>query len=137
MASRLNPYISFDGNAHEAMEYYRTVFGGSLHSNTFGEFGSDGPDADKIMHAMLETPSGYTLMASDTPSGMQRNPGDTVTISLSGDDEEELRRYWDGLSDGGQVTMPLDKQMWGDIFGMCVDKFGVSWMVDIVAPSAT
>ena len=134
MASRLNPYISFDNSARQAMEFYRNVFGGDLTMNTFGEFGqADSPDADKIMHSQLETDSGFTLMASDTPAGMQRNTGDTITISLSGDDADSLRGYWEKLSDGGTVTMPLEKQMWGDEFGMCVDKFGVPWMVDIVS----
>jgi PhnB protein len=133
MASRLNPYLNFAGNAREAMEFYKEVFGGTLHLNTFGEFGAPGPDGDKIMHAQLETPSGYTLMASDTPADMQRNPGDTITVSLSGDDGDELRGYWEKLSAGGQVTMPFEKQMWGDEFGMCVDRYGVPWMVDVVA----
>jgi PhnB protein len=132
MASVLNPYISFDSNARQAMEFYRDVFGGNLRINTFGEFGqSDSPDADKIMHGQLETDNGFTLMASDTPAGMQRNPGDTITISLSGDDADTLRGYWEKLSDGGTVTMPLEKQMWGDEFGMCTDRFGIPWMVNI------
>jgi PhnB protein len=132
MASRLNPYISFDNSARQAMEFYRNVFGGDLTINTFGEFGqADSPDADKIMHSQLETDSGFTLMASDTPAGMQRNTGDTITISLSGDDADSLRGYWEKLSDGGTVTMPLEKQMWGDEFGMCTDKFGVPWMVNV------
>jgi PhnB protein len=132
MASRLNPYISFDNGARQAMEYYRDVFGGNLTMNTFGEFGqADSPDADKIMHSQLETDTGFTLMASDTPAGMPRNPGDTITISLSGDDADALRGYWEKLSDGGSVTMPLEKQMWGDEFGMCTDRFGIPWMVNI------
>jgi PhnB protein len=132
MASRLNPYISFDNSARQAMEFYRDVFGGDLTMNTFGEFGqADSPDADKIMHSQLETDSGFTLMASDTPAGMQRNPCDTITVSLSGDDADSLRGYWEKLSDGGTVTMPLEKQMWGDEFGMCTDKFGVPWMVNV------
>jgi PhnB protein len=132
MASRLNPYVSFDNSARQAMEFYRDVFGGDLTMNTFGEFGqADSPDADKIMHSQLETDSGFTLMASDTPAGMQRNTGDTITISLSGDDADSLRGYWEKLSDGGTVTMPLEKQMWGDEFGMCTDKFGVPWMVNV------
>ena len=137
MASRLNPYIGFDSNARQAMEFYRGVFGGELTLNTFGEFGAkDSPDADKVMHSMLETGSGFTLMGSDTPAGMQRNPGDNVTISLSGDDAEELRGYWEKLAEGGTVTMPLEKQMWGDEFGMCVDRFGIPWMVNITQPQA-
>ena len=136
MASRLNPYISFDNSARQAMEFYRNVFGGDLNMNTFGEFGqADSPDADKIMHSQLETDSGFTLMASDTPAGMQRNPGDTISISLSGDDADALRGYWEKLSGGGTVTMPLEKQMWGDEFGMCTDKFGVPWMVNVAQQS--
>jgi PhnB protein len=132
MASRLNPYLNFDSNARQAMEYYQGIFGGTLNMNTFGEFGSqDTAEADKIMHAQLETDSGFTLMASDTPAGMQRNVGDNISISLSGDDATALRGYWEKLSDGGNVTMPLEKQMWGDEFGMCVDRFGIPWMVNI------
>lgn len=134
MASRLNPYISFVGNARQAMEYYESVFGGTLTVNTFGEFGErDSADADKVMHSMLETPSGYTLMASDTPAGMEHNPGNNITVSISGTEADELRGYWDKLSDGGTVTMPLEKQIWGDEFGSCIDRFGISWMVNIVA----
>ncbi|HEX5595513.1 MAG TPA: VOC family protein, partial [Micromonosporaceae bacterium] len=87
MASRLNPYISFDGNAREAMEFYQNVFGGTLALATFGELGGkDSPHADKIMHGMLESPSGYTLMAADTPPDVEHNPGNNIALSLSGDD---------------------------------------------------
>jgi PhnB protein len=135
MASRLNPYLNFDSNARQAMAFYHSVFGGDLTLNTFGESGAqDTPDADKIMHGQLETDRGFTLMAADTPSGMQRHPGDTIAISLSGDDAEELRGYWERLSDGGTVSVPLAKQMWGDEFGMCVDQFGIGWMVNISQP---
>ena len=132
MASRLNPYISFKDDAREAMEFYKSVFGGTLNMNTFGEYGDQSaPDANNIMHAQLETDSGFTLMGADTPAGMQHNPGDNIAISLSGDDADELRGYWEKLSDGGNVAVPLEKQMWGDEFGMCSDKFGVGWMVNI------
>jgi len=86
------------------------------------------------MHAQLDTDSGYTLMASDTPSGMELNPGTNIAISLSGDDADELRGYWERLSESGTVSMPLEKQMWGDEFGMCVDQFGIQWMVNIGPP---
>lgn len=135
MASRLNPYISFDGKAREAMEFYKDVFGGTLTVNTFGEYGDkDAPGADQIMHAQLETPSGFTLMASDTPPGMDYSPGTNITVSLSGDDGGELRGYWDKLTKGGEVTMPLEKQMWGDEYGSLTDRFGVQWMVNIGQP---
>ena len=132
MASRLNPYISFDGNARQAMEFYKDVFGGTLALNTFGEYGApEGEGADKIMHAMLESDTGYTLMGADTPPGMEHNPGTNIAVSLSGDDGDELRGYWAELADGGSVSVPLEKQMWGDEFGACTDKFGISWMVNI------
>ena len=137
MASRLNPYISFNGNARPAMEFYERLFGGTLALSTFGEFGAqDTPDADKIMHGMLETDSGFTLMGADTPPGMEYNAGNNMAVSLSGDDADELRGYWEKLSDGGTVSVPLEKQMWGDEFGSCVDQFGISWLVNIAAPSA-
>ena len=137
MASRLNPYISFPGNARQAMEFYESVFGGTLTMNTFGEFGmQDAPEANNIMHGMLETDSGFTLMCSDTPPEMERTRGDSITVCLNGDDADELRGYWDKLSDGGTVSVPLEKQMWGDEFGMCSDKFGIGWMVNIGQPQA-
>jgi PhnB protein len=136
MASRLNPYISFAGDARQAMEFYEQVFGGTLTLNTFGEFGAqDHPDG--IMHGMLETPSGYTIMGADSPPGQPHNPGNNMTVSLSGDDVDELRGYWNKLSEGGKITIPLEKQMWGDEFGMLTDKFGIPWMVNIMDPSAS
>jgi PhnB protein len=133
VASRLNPYLSFRDDARQAMEFYKGVFGGTLTLNTFGEFGSpEGADADKVMHAQLEAENGFTLMASDTPAGMEHNPGTNISVSLSGDDADDLRGYWDKLSDGGTVTVPFEKQMWGDEFGACVDKFGIPWMVNVV-----
>ncbi len=136
MTSRLNPYISFSDSARTALEFYRDVFDGTLTIQTFGDMGDrDSPGAELIMHGVLETPSGFTLMASDTPPGMEYKPGSSISISLSGDDAEELRGYWDKLSGGGTVTVPLEKQMWGDEFGMCLDRFGVAWMVNISMPA--
>jgi PhnB protein len=137
-ASRLNPYISFDGNARQAMEFYKGVFGGTLTTNTYSEFGAEHApaDADKIMHGQLETDSGFTLMGADNPPGNEHVPGNNIAVSLSGDDGEELRGYWEKLSDGGTVMVPLEKQMWGDEFGMCTDKFGIAWMVNIGQPQA-
>lgn len=137
MASRLNPYLSFDGDARDAMETYKGVFGGELTVSTFGDMGqTDEGLKDKVMHSQLETPAGFTLMASDTPPGSDQpyQRGNNFSVSLSGDDEAELRGYWDGLAEGGQVTLPLDKQVWGDVFGMVADRFGVLWMVNIAQP---
>lgn len=135
MTSRLNPYLTFDGNAKEAMEFYRDIFGGELSISTFGEFSAPdmpaAPNPDGVMHARLETDSGFTLMGADTPTGEAVQVGNAFTISLSGDDVDELQRYWDRLSESGQVNQPLEKQMWGDYYGDLVDRFGIRWMVNI------
>jgi PhnB protein len=131
MGSILNPYIAFDGDAREAMEFYQSVLGGELKVMTFGESGMPGPNADQVMHAELNSDAGYTLMASDMPPGVDHKPGQNMSISLSGDDADRLRGYWSALSEGANVTMPLEKQMWGDEFGALVDRFGINWMVDI------
>lgn len=135
MSSRLNPYIQFGDNAREAMEFYRDVFGGDLSMSTFANFGDPGEaPPDGIMHAMLLTDAGYTIMAADTPPGMDRSPDSHITISISGDDADVLRGYFERLSEGGSVSVPLALQMWGDEFGMCEDRFGVGWLVNISQP---
>jgi len=89
------------------------------------------------MHGMLVTKSGLTLMGADTPNSMGYTPGDNYSVSLSGEDEAELRRFWDGLSAGGTIAMPFERAPWGDIFGMCADKFGVNWLVNIATAQAS
>jgi PhnB protein len=130
----LNPYISFNGNARQAMEFYRGVFGGKLDLSTYGEaqMSQDPSEGNKIMHSVLEAGNGMTFMASDSPNGMEHRTGSSISMSLSGDNEAELRGYWNKLSDGATVNLPLEKAPWGDTFGMLTDKFGVDWMVNIL-----
>ncbi len=137
MTVRLNPYLSFEDDAREAMSFYHSVLGGELTVSTFADFhASDDPtEQEKIMHSQLETPDGLVLMGADTPSGMEYRPQAGVSVSLSGDDEATLRGYWERLSDGGTVTMPFEEAPWGATFGMCVDRFGTSWMVNVAAES--
>ncbi|MGA8210798.1 MAG: VOC family protein [Nocardioidaceae bacterium] len=133
MTTRLNPYLGFDGNAREAMEFYRSVLGGTLTVSTYGEGGmSDDPaQRDKIMHATLETDGGLTLMGADVPSPTEAAGPGSISLSLSGEDAEELSGYYEKLAAGGTVTMPLEAAPWGDTFGMCTDAYGVAWMVNI------
>ena len=133
----LNPYLSFRDNAREAMTFYHSVFGGELTVSTFADFhaSADPTEQHKIMHSQLETPDGLVLMGADTPEGMEYRPAAGVSVSLSGDDEARLRGYWERLSEGSTVTMPFEKAPWGDTFGMCVDRFGTSWMVNVAAQS--
>jgi PhnB protein len=136
MNTRLNPYLGFRDTARQAMDFYQSVFGGELTRSTFAEFhaSEDPAEQEKIMHSMLTTDGGLALMASDTPNSMDYTPGSNYSVSLSGEDEAELRGYWDKLSDGGTVSIPLARAPWGDSFGMCTDKFGVSWLVNIAEP---
>ncbi len=138
MQSKLNPYISFKDNTREAMDFYKTVFGGKLTVNTFKEFNAsqDPSEDDKVMHSMLEADNGITFMASDTPDRMEYKVGTNYSMSLSGDDEAELKGYFEKLLVGGNVTMPLEKAPWGDAFGMLTDKFGVAWLVNITGQKA-
>lgn len=137
MTIRLNPYISFpEDNAREGMEFYKTVFRGDLTLSTFKENGMEEHfpgEGDKIMHGMLEADNGLVLMGADTPNSMKHEVNNNISISLSGDDETELSRYFEDLSSGGKINQPLTKAGWGDTFGMVTDKFGIDWMVNITA----
>lgn len=129
----LNPYVSFKNNAREAMEFYKTIFGGKLTVSTFKEFhaSQEASEDNLVMHSMLEASNGIVIMASDTPNRMEYKPGNNISMSLSGENEEELRGYWNKLLEGGTQTMPLEKAIWGDTFGMLTDKFGINWLVNI------
>lgn len=133
MPSRLNPYLSFKANAREAMEFYRSVLGGELNLMTFSAGGmAQGPaDGELIMHGQLDTPDGFCLMGSDTPAGMEFRPAGGMTVSLSGDDNDKLRGYWDKLAAGATIAQPLEKAPWGDSFGMLVDRYGTPWMFNL------
>lgn len=132
--STLNPYLSFHQNAREAMEFYQSVFGGELQVMTFADIGGMGVPEDEqslVMHSQLTTSDGFVLMGSDTPSHMEWVAPAGVSVSVSGSDEGSLRGFWNGLSDGGTVTVPLEKAPWGAEFGMLIDRFGISWMISI------
>jgi len=140
MAINLNPYLNFpDAKAREAMEFYQSVLGGDLNVMTFGDMGTEGPLAGQVMHGQLETPAGIVLMGADAPAEMvQVTFGDNVSVSLSGgpEDADELRGWFSSLSEGGEVRQPLEAAPWGDAFGMFVDRFGISWLVNIAGSPA-
>jgi PhnB protein len=138
MPSSLNPYINFTDKTREAMEFYKSVFGGNLEMNTFKEYNAshDPSDDEKIMHSMLEADNGITFMAADTPSDMEFKAGTNYSMSLSGDDEAELAGYYEKLAAGGAVIMPLEQAPWGDKFGMVTDKYGIQWLVNISGQGA-
>lgn len=133
MNTVLSPYIMFPGTTREAMEFYKSVFGGEVKIMTYKESGyQDAVMADRIIHAGLEV-DGLTILASDTSPQDEKPIGDTVHMCLIGSDEAKLRDSFDKLSVGGKVDMPLQKQFWGDTYGQLTDKYGVHWMVNINA----
>lgn len=132
-----NTYLNFNGNCEEAFNFYKSVFGGEFnYMGRFGDMPEDGnskiteADKNKIMHVSL--PIGTSvLMGSDTggewaPSFIQ---GNNFSISINADTKEEADRIFNGLAQGGKITMPLNNTFWGDYFGMLTDKFGVNWMM--------
>lgn len=130
--ANLNPYLSFRTEARQAMEFYQNVLGGELEISVFGDFPDmvqDPSQNDLVMHAQLTTPDGLVLMASDSPDGMPYEIPQGFSVSLSGNTQARTQEVWDGLSDGGTITMPLDVPPWGGTFGMLVDRFGIPWML--------
>jgi PhnB protein len=138
MPTKLIPYLSFKNNARAAMEFYKSVFGGTLTLRTFKEYqASQSPTEDNlVMHAELDAGEALNFLASDTPERMEFKPGSNIAMSLTGENEGQLKGYFQKLANGGNVSMPLEKAIWGDTFGMCTDKFGINWMVNISAPKA-
>lgn len=138
MSAVLSPYLNFRGQAREAMEFYAAALGGELTTSTFAEFGGMGvPESEQgqIMHSQLSAP-GVLLMGADVPGHMEHSPAAGFMVALSGDDDAQLRAWWAALSEGATIGQPLEIAPWGDAFGMLVDKFGVSWMVNITGPAA-
>jgi PhnB protein len=133
----INPHINFNGNAEEAFNFYKSVFGGEFTRITrfkamsTPEFPIAEKDANKIMH--IELPIGKNvLMANDVPESMGRvNENENRSkISVSTESREEAEKLFNGLSVGGSVEMPIADSPWGSYFGMFRDKFGIEWMVE-------
>ncbi len=137
MKPTLTPYLNFDGQTKDAMEFYQSVLGGDLKMQTFAESGmpTTPQNQNRIIHADLKNDA-LSFMASD---GDEQHPvvmGNNIHMSVVGTEEALLTKYFNGLAEGGKVDMPLAKQFWGDIYGQLTDKFGVHWMVNIMAPKA-
>lgn len=143
MPAALHPYLNFAGNSREAFEFYGRALGAIPQFSTFGESGAvpaDHPAADQIMHGSLEVTDLIRLYVSDVVEGMSPGglvAGNNVTLSLMGDDETLLRSAFERLSEGGTIAMPLEKQMWGDVYGSFTDRFGIIWQVNISDPTGS
>ena len=140
MSTKLTPYLAFRDGAREALDFYRSVFGGDYTATTFGEFHMGGPhESEKIMHGQLVTADGILLMAADRPDDIPLESENSISLSLFGDadDADELSGYFEALAVGGAVSVPLEQAPWGDSFGMVDDRFGLHWMVNIAGAAAT
>lgn len=127
----LTPYLNFAGTAREAMAFYASVFGGTPDVMTFGSMGMEGVDPDWVMHSFLRGDNGFELMGSDMPPSMGTPTPGNVTLSLSGTDEQQLTAWWNALSEGGTIGMPLSPAPWGASYGDFTDRFGIRWLVNI------
>jgi PhnB protein len=134
MKTYLAPSFSFDGNAKEVMEFYQGIFGGKLDINLMKDtpMPHDDSNKDLVVHAQLTTDY-FTLMGSDASCSGSPKPtvGDNIQLSVVGGDMEKISGYFNALKVGGKELMPLEKQFWGDVFGACVDKYGINWAVNI------
>ena len=124
------PYLNFNGNAKEALEFYTKALGGKvIQSSTFGEANitEDESIKDKILHAVFEA-GALKFMVSDCPPNVQVSAGDMVSLSLNFSDLETIEKTFTALAEGGNITMPMQDTFWGARFGMTKDKYGVHWM---------
>lgn len=136
--TKLNTYLNFPGNAEEAFDFYKSVFGGEFSSLVrFKDFPIEGvtipkEDEAKIMHVALPIGDGDVLMASDALEslGHQVVPGNNAYVSVHPTSREEADRIFNALSNGAEIEMPIANQAWGDYYGSLKDKFGVQWMVN-------
>ncbi|MDU0479147.1 VOC family protein [Staphylococcus chromogenes] len=136
MTNSLHPYFGFAGNAAEAMTFYQEVFGGELQIMTFeqGGAGEFAANPQHVMHSQLIVNDSWNLMAADSEEAAGEGVGSPrITVAIAGSDDqlEAQTEQFNKLADGGNVVMPLEKQMWGAVYGQVVDKFGVTWQFNI------
>jgi PhnB protein len=131
---RVIPYLTYNGECEEALNLYKEVFGGEITSVMRFEEMPEDPDMPvtdawkkKIMHAELKFGNDLFLYFSDAWEGSTAEFGDAVTVHLDVDSEEELRKYFTGLAEDGEITMPAEKTFWGAVYGSVIDKYGIRW----------
>jgi PhnB protein len=132
-------HINLRGNARQALEFYQSVFGGQVMLVTYKDAGNvqDPSDADHIMWGQVDADNGFRVMAYDVPAATPWKQGENAYfVSLRGDAAEEIAAQWKKLSAGATIVRPLEPAQWSPLYGMLKDKFGVVWVLDVVAPYA-
>lgn len=153
MTIQTTTHLNFRGTARQALEFYRTVFGGQLVAATYADFGMppEAPGADRIVFSQLENEDGFRIMAYDIPGAdadaadaagtTTREYGLTITDrtffqSVRGETLDEVTRYWNALAEGAEIIEPLAASAWSPGFGMLTDRFGITWVLDVQAAYA-
>ncbi|MQM27633.1 VOC family protein [Glycomyces albidus] len=136
MTVNVTPHLNFRGEARAALEFYRSVFGGDLVVSTYGDLGAaqDPAEADLVVWGQVSAPGGFRVMAYDVPAALPLSRGeDPFFVSVRGGDVAELTDLWEGLAKGGTVVQPFGPSAWAEAYGMVKDRFGVTWVLDVVA----
>ncbi|MFD7664883.1 VOC family protein [Streptomyces sp. NPDC059788] len=132
-------HLNFRGDARAALTFYQAVFGGDLAVVTYRDAGNvrEPSEADQVMWGQVTAGSGFRVMAYDVPAHLPWNQGENAFfLSLRGETAEEITAYWEKLSEGATVVRPLEPAQWAPLYGMLTDRFGVTWVVDVVSPYA-
>ena len=131
MSTQLVAYLMFEGQAKEAMDFYKKIFSGDLVSQTYSEIPDyKGDQPDNIMHAQLDC-AGFSIMASDNMGQDPTRLGNQICLTFVSDEEKRMNEYFLALSNGGKVIDELSEKFWGDKFGVVEDKYGITWMFNI------
>ncbi|HMO09969.1 MAG TPA: VOC family protein [Actinotalea sp.] len=135
MRPDLSPYLAFEGEAREALEFYARALGGEPLVEAYGQHGAsqDPADHDRVLYGVLRTPDGFVIRVTDTPTAASLTRGDAYSVCLNGDDDDLLRGCWARLAAGARVDQELAVSAWGDAYGRLTDRFGVVWQVNIGA----
>ncbi len=139
MSVTTTAHINFRGQAREALEFYRSVFGGDAMIATYADIHQveDPAQADSVAWGQVQAPSGFRVMAYDVQTAKPYDQGaNAFYIALHGTDPDEIRAQWDGLADGATILTPLAPTAFAPLYGMLTDRFGVTWIIDVAAPPA-
>ena len=128
-------HLNFRGQARAALDLYASVFGGEVTAVTYGQAqaAQDPAEADQVMWGQVQGASGIHVMAYDVPARLPHDPGvNAVFVSVRGTDPDEVAGYWTGLADGANIVQDLGPAGWSPLYGMLTDRFGVTWVLDVV-----
>lgn len=136
MSVKSTTHLNFRGDARAALEFYRAVFGGALAAVTYKDAGNvqEPAEADQVMWGQVAADNGFHVMAYDVPATMAYDQGEnSFFVSVRGDTVEEVAGYWEKLSDGAAIVIPIGPASWAPVYGMLKDRFGVVWVLDVVS----